>query len=954
MRKLSVGLVPIAFLFLVNLFSLSAQAEMISGLEEGTSKQEDVLIFSTVEVMEPGEKEYASELTGLNMLLDSEQLSQIDEADLALSEEKQEFSRPSLEPVLEHTGSDNQTELEPLEPELDDSSIEPFSLPVEVSKEVVGQPVSHYTTEDGDIREIIWAQGVTPASMEQGGTFKKEVTGEFIEYSMPYEAGNGYYDANKSLNASLEDLNLCFAAVSSNMLHWWLEQNSDYVDRFIEEKYGSEPSQQDYALTDLRRFTHSFEDQQNSRIFNLFKAYYGHRLNGFVSDALVDLFINGYSPKSQGGVNLENPDLVPDKRGGFFHEVFKEKKLTDRMFSGNYHYFGNLVRTNLENQGLLGLSYRTFGTTTHIVTVWGAEYDEQGQIRAVYITDSDDQHDPIGLKRMGITRDSSGNPRLNNNVVKHSVGSYLDYVHTINLGQNAWETYFNPIKEAQQLARQKLTEEKGLVLQAIRKQEEFSDKEERAYLALIEEKYEEGLEQINHVTDSQALTEVLKVVLQSLRIPMQSLGQAPKQYIPLGQLVAKGSSVFRNLPQGHLSVKGPSTSYALPLGDISVNGSSVNHVLPLGDLSIKGSSVSHVLPFGDISVKGSSVRHVLPLGELSITGSSVSHVLPLGELSITGSSVSHVLPLGDISVTGSSVSHVLPLGDISVKGSSVSHVLPLGELSITGSSVSHVLPLGDISVNGSSVSHILPLGDISVTGSSVSHVLPLGDLSITGSSVSHVLPLGDISVTGSSVSHVLPLGDISVNGSSVSHVLPLGDISVTGSSVSHVLPLGNLSLTVSAVAASLLTGATRSDMLLLSQISLVDGESLEDWSVESEESWLGNQLALHSSLDGDILTSPLDGSVENEMKGEEHILYSSEVTVEEGSAERKEASATENDFSSNQKENQFGFEAAKDFIETVIAGENELVSLPNIAVVVLLITAIVSYWLLASSIFKRD
>ncbi|HFI0055559.1 TPA: hypothetical protein ACGORU_001905, partial [Streptococcus suis] len=166
--------------------------------------------------------------------------------------------------------------------------------------------------------------------------------------------------------------------------------------------------------------------------------------------------------------------------------------------------------------------------------------------------------------------------------------------------------------------------------------------------------------------------------------------------------------------------------------------------------------------------------------------------------------------------------------------------------------------------------------------------------------------------------------------------------------------LGNLSLTVSAVAASLLTGATRSDMLLLSQISLVDGESLEDWSVESEESWLGNQLALHSSLDGDILTSPLDGSVENEMKGEEHILYSSEVTVEEGSAERKEASATENDFSSNQKENQFGFEAAKDFIETVIAGENELVSLPNIAVVVLLITAIVSYWLLASSIFKRD
>ncbi|MGU3770240.1 IdeS/Mac family cysteine endopeptidase, partial [Clostridioides difficile] len=129
-----------------------------------------------------------------------------------------------------------------------------------------------------------------------------------------------------------------------------------------------------------------------------------------------------------GGVNLEDSQLVPDSRGGFFYDVFKEKKLTNRIFSGSYERFGEDVRTVLESKGLLGLTYRTLGYATHIVTVWGAEYDNQGKIRAVYITDSDDQQEQIGLKRMGITRDASGNPRLNNHVKNNSAGALLDYV----------------------------------------------------------------------------------------------------------------------------------------------------------------------------------------------------------------------------------------------------------------------------------------------------------------------------------------------------------------------------------------------------------------------------------------------------------------------------------------------------------------------------------------------
>ncbi|WP_105114868.1 IdeS/Mac family cysteine endopeptidase [Streptococcus suis] len=657
LRKLAVGLVPVAFLFLTNQFTLSAKAEMISALEGEAVQVEEGLVPHVIEIIEEAEEEQENDgaLTDLNIVVGSDNLAQASENEIAPSEQENELLEPNVEQLLDPTSIEIRADLETMAiPEYEDSSL-PSNLPVAVQKDVVEQPISLYTSEDGQYREIIWAQGITPPSMGQGGDFKKEVTGEFIEYTMPYEAGKGYYDANKSLDASLEDLNLCFAAVSSNMLHWWLEQNGPYVQRFIEEKYSSAENQQDYPLTDVRRYPNSFEDQQNSRIFNLFKTYYGHRLNGFVSDALVDLFINGYSPKNHGGVNLENPDLVPDKRGGFFHEVFHEKKLTDRMFSGDYRYFGNLVRTNLENQSLLGLSYRTFGTTTHIVTVWGAEYDDKGQIRAVYITDSDDQHGPIGLKRMGITQDTSGNPRLNNNVVRNSFGSHLDYVHTINLGRKHWETYFNGLEDEKQTARQKLSEAKLVLHQAIRDQEGFSEKEERSYLALIEEKYFEGLKQINQVRDKQVLTEVLQSALQSLRIPMKSVGQALAYDRPFENLIVHGNSVRHELPSGHLSIHGDSVKYDLPLGHLSIHGDSVRHDLPLGHLSIHGDSVRHDLPLGHLSIHGDSVRYDLPLGHLSIHGDSVKYDLPLAHLFIHGDSVRHDFQVGYISIFSSTI-----------------------------------------------------------------------------------------------------------------------------------------------------------------------------------------------------------------------------------------------------------------------------------------------------------
>ncbi|HEM5336312.1 TPA: IdeS/Mac family cysteine endopeptidase [Streptococcus suis] len=405
-------------------------------------------------------------------------------------------------------------------------------IEVTETKEILNQ--TSYQTESGEQRQIIWAHGITPHAMEQSGGFVKEKYGDYLNYTAPFEAGKGYYDTNKSLNASFIDLNLCFAAVSSNMVHWWLEQNSSYVERYLKEKNSTVNVGENYAITDLRRYINSFQNQQNSRVFDMFKTYYGYRTNGFVSDALVDLFINGYKPKAQGGVNLEDSQLVPDSRGGFFYDVFKEKKLTNRIFSGSYERFGEDVRTVLESKGLLGLTYRTLGYATHIVTVWGAEYDNQGKIKAVYITDSDDQQEQIGLKRMGITRDASGNPRLNNHVKNNSAGALLDYVHTIRLGQDLWEEYFNPLAKSKETASQTLADTKKALVLSIQGQSELSESARVTYLEKLDRLYDQGVLAIQKAESSELLNVALEDSLKSLDFPMSAVGNALAPDLPVG------------------------------------------------------------------------------------------------------------------------------------------------------------------------------------------------------------------------------------------------------------------------------------------------------------------------------------------------------------------------------------------------------------------------------------
>ena len=303
--------------------------------------------------------------------------------------------------------------------------------------------VVQYTNEDGEIRTIIWVKGINGPLMGEGGDFHKEIIqggkDTYITYTVPYSSGDGWYDVNKTTSGGNIDIdkNLCFAAVSSNMLHWWFDQNIEYVDRYIEKN--GDIIRANRKLSDLKT---SFESPENSKLFELYKVLYGYNERGFYSDLLMDLFINGYTPKTTGATNIESDDLIPSNNGGFFYDVFKGEKLTERTYGGNYESLSNLLKEILGNGSIVGVSHKVFRKSNHIVTLWGAEYDLNGKLKAVYVSDSDDQDERnVGMKRYEI-RNVGGRAKVSTNETDRSAGAEVGYLHILYLGTNQWNDYF--------------------------------------------------------------------------------------------------------------------------------------------------------------------------------------------------------------------------------------------------------------------------------------------------------------------------------------------------------------------------------------------------------------------------------------------------------------------------------------------------------------------------------
>lgn len=202
-----------------------------------------------------------------------------------------------------------------------------------------------------------WVFGINNPPLSEWGyayTFPYTILG--LKWNPSY----GWYDCNK-LNpvAGYEpDSAMCWAAAASNLIYWWLNLNKEYVDAF--------------GYTGPRLYKNSLETE----VFDLYKQNFKNEGNN--PPSAVNWFFTG-----RFGQNMR-------PGAGFFQKVFGTAPMVRATrFGGNVTVSSELKKAFRNREAIIA-DIET-GIGRHAINFWGADFDENGEACAVYMTDNNDR-----------------------------------------------------------------------------------------------------------------------------------------------------------------------------------------------------------------------------------------------------------------------------------------------------------------------------------------------------------------------------------------------------------------------------------------------------------------------------------------------------------------------------------------------------------------------------------
>ena len=296
-----------------------------------------------------------------------------------------------------------------------------------------GKQVSFKIKLDKGVEEdwsnkTVWMYGINnPPLSEWGYAYTYPYTILGLKWTPTY----GWYDCNKidPTAGSEPDSNMCWAAAAANVIYWWLDQNKKYVD--------------DFGYNGPRLYKNSIE----AEIFDLYKRYFENEGNN--PPSAVNWFFTGRF----------GPDMIPG--AGFFQKVFGTAPVVRvAHFGGSVNLSDELKKAFRAKEGIVGSIQ--IGSGLHAINFWGADFDENGEACAIYMTDNNDrfldeqqeQCSPefdrclvqAGLIRKKIMRKANGTY-----MESSTPGSYtvlIDEITLLDLKTAEWEDYFrrNPVK----------------------------------------------------------------------------------------------------------------------------------------------------------------------------------------------------------------------------------------------------------------------------------------------------------------------------------------------------------------------------------------------------------------------------------------------------------------------------------------------------------------------------
>ncbi|WP_338660870.1 IdeS/Mac family cysteine endopeptidase [Paraclostridium sordellii] len=300
---------------------------------------------------------------------------------------------------------------------------------------------SHGTIESYDV----FSKGVTPPS-DNDYTILKSLG--YITPVAPYKPGMGWYDANKLFNGSGDD-SLCSGAAVANMLNWWMDQNADYINRYLN-SHGENSTCINKEWGTSQNATISNFRKNPDYLFRYITKCFGNQDNkGIHPRSTLFWFVNGHD------LNYRLPVNKIDDRGGFFPDVFTDFSITDQMSCSYFTDLNFYLLDNLHKNKGIGISYDTPFGASHIVSLWGAKFDTNGNLLGVFITDSNDgktlidskSENTYGMIYMNIVKEvNSGRARLTSKVTPNgNIGAPILDLYTLDTGKSIWEDYFKSI-----------------------------------------------------------------------------------------------------------------------------------------------------------------------------------------------------------------------------------------------------------------------------------------------------------------------------------------------------------------------------------------------------------------------------------------------------------------------------------------------------------------------------
>lgn len=216
---------------------------------------------------------------------------------------------------------------------------------------------------------VWWVEGIQPSEQWEY---------EAPAYRMPWRQNCGWFDCNK-LDARdtspTGDGRTCWEASSSNLMHWWLNANRSYVERYLEYKRRLNP---DFSIPS------AYPDSKHSEIYQGFKNRFGNKSGYIVSG--VNWFLSGICNR------VMYPQDVPEQENaGFFFEVFGRNSLVKQYGNGymTKEEFNNAIKLARKQGMAVGLDIFIQGGG-HAINLWGAEFNEMGEVSTIYLVDNND------------------------------------------------------------------------------------------------------------------------------------------------------------------------------------------------------------------------------------------------------------------------------------------------------------------------------------------------------------------------------------------------------------------------------------------------------------------------------------------------------------------------------------------------------------------------------------